>query len=248
MENRKHVPFTTEGIRRGIVQAYPLFFASLTYGVAFGLLAREVGLSVLEALLMSAAVYSGSAQIAALTIMDNADPWTSASAVALAATIFVVNARYVLYGATLRPWLGGVRAWQAYGALSILADGNWILSSRAREGGEADAGHVFGSGLVMFVGWLVGTLLGALLGRLIADPEALGLDFLLVTFCAAALVPAYEGGRTLLLLAVAGGMALLASLVVGGGWPIIAAGIAGASIAALRADGDQADSIVDERA
>ena len=83
MENRKPVPFTTEGIRRGIVQAYPLFFASLTYGVAFGLLAREVGLSVLEALLMSAAVYSGSAQIAALTIMDNADPWTSASVVAL---------------------------------------------------------------------------------------------------------------------------------------------------------------------
>ena len=125
-------------------------------------------------------------------------PWTSASAVALATTILVVNARYVLYGATLRPWLGGVRGWQAYGTLSILADGNWILSSRAREGGEADAGYVFGSGLVMFVGWLVGTVLGALLGRLIADPEALGLDFLLVTFCAAALVPAYEGGRTLL--------------------------------------------------
>ena len=143
MENRKHVPFTTEGIRRGIVQAYPLFFASLTYGVAFGLLAREVGLSVLEALLMSAAVYSGSAQIAALTIMDNADPWTSASAVALATTILVVNARYVLYGATLRPWLGGVRGWQAYGPHRSCARSRTRMSKRrSRRTHRAAAGTV----------------------------------------------------------------------------------------------------------
>src|SRR3546814_13395692 len=93
---------------------------------------------------MSAAVYSGSAQIAAL------QAWSSAPLLLpLAATILVMNARYILYGAALRPWLGGLGAHQVYPTLYFLGDGNWALSMKEHAEGRTDAGFVFGSGAAM---------------------------------------------------------------------------------------------------
>jgi predicted branched-subunit amino acid permease len=51
-------------VARGYVAAQPLALGGFTHAVTFGLLARNAGLSILEALFMSAAVYSGSAQTA----------------------------------------------------------------------------------------------------------------------------------------------------------------------------------------
>src|SRR3546814_18833891 len=80
---------------------------------------------------MSAAVYSGSAQIAAL------QAWSSAPLLLpLAATILVMNARYILYGAALRPWLGGLGAHQVYPTLYFLGDGNWALSMKEHAEGD----------------------------------------------------------------------------------------------------------------
>ena len=226
--------FTFRGIWRGFAVGQPLTLAALAYGIAFGLLAGEVGLSALEAVLMSAAVYSGSAQLAALTMMQEASPWANAGLSAMAATIIIVNARYFLYGATLRPWLGQATPVQAYSTLFILADGNWILSTRAHQGGERDAGFILGSGLAMFLGWLTGTLLGSLLGALISNPAILGLDFLLVSFCTASGVAMFGGRRDMMVLIAAAVCSFAVSKFASGGWPIIAAGVAGATVAYAR--------------
>lgn len=226
--------FTPKGVWRGFIIGQPLTLGTLTYGIAFGLLAGEIGLSALEAVLMSAAVYSGSAQLAALTMMQDASPWTNAGLSAMAATIIIVNARYFLYGATLRPWLGQATPVQAYSTLFILGDGNWILSTRAHQGGEHDAGFILGSGLAMFLGWVIGTLLGSLLGVLLSNPALLGLDFLLVSFCAAASVAMFGGQRDIVVLIAAAACSLLVSTLASGGWPIIAAGVAGAVVAYVR--------------
>ena len=116
-DTKRPSAFTIGGIWRGLVVGQPLTLGTLSYGLAFGLLAGEIGLSALEAVLMSAAVYSGSAQLAALTMMQEASPWTNAGLSAMAATIIIVNARYFLYGATLRPWLGQATPVQAYSTL-----------------------------------------------------------------------------------------------------------------------------------
>ena len=227
-------PFHWQGVRRGFLRGQPLAFATFVYGIAFGLLAREVGLSVLDALLMSATVYSGSAQLAALTAMQEATPWTDVSLWVIATTILIVNARYLLYGATLRPWLGQTNPAQAYSTLFVLGDGNWIMSMRAHSDGEHDAGFIFGSGLTMFLGWLSGTVVGSLAGALIANPAVLGLDFLLVSFCAASGIAMFRGRQDLSTVIAAALAAFVVSRFVSGGWPIIAAGVVGGVVAALR--------------
>ena len=143
--------FSFPGVRRGFYAAQPLAMGVFIYGIAFGLLAREAKLSLLEAMLMSAFVYSGSAQIAAVSGMADGQIVTGAALFAVVATILLLNARYLLYGAALRPWLGSVDGLRAYPTLAVLGDGNWILSMKAASDGESDAGFVFGSGIAMFL-------------------------------------------------------------------------------------------------
>lgn len=234
MKKTKHSSFTWRGVLRGFAKGQALAFSALIYGLAFGLLSKDVGLSALEAVLMSASVYSGSAQLAALTTMKDATPWTSASPSIVAVIILVVNARYFLYGAILRPWLGQSNPLQAYGSLFVLGDGNWIQSMNAYRAGERDAGYVLGSGLSMFLGWLAGTLIGSLAGALIADPSILGIDFFLVAFCAAAGTAMFQGRQEITIVAAAAIASVLVSSFVSGGWAIIAAGLSGAGVAYIR--------------
>ena len=223
------VVFTRAGTRRGFVAAQPLAVGVLLQGVTFGLLALGSGLSVFDALLMSATVYSGTAQIAAVSAMS-----AGAGLLASLTAVVLLNARYLLYGATLRAWLGQVRASRAYASLYFLGDGNWLLSMRAHAAGERDAGYVFGSGLAMFVPWLAGTLIGAFVGHRIPSPKVLALDFLLVSFCAAMAVGLLRGRSTLWPALAAAGAAALADRFAPPGWSIVAAGAAGAATAWLR--------------
>lgn len=223
------ITFTRQGIRRGFIAAQPLGLGVGIYGITFGLLALGSGLSVLDALLMSATVYSGTAQVAAVSAMSQ-----GADLALIVTTVVLLNARYLLYGATLRPWLGAVAPARAYGSLYLLGDGNWLLSMQAHAAGENDAGFVLGSGVATFLPWLAGTLLGGFVGHWIPGPRALGLDFLLVAFCAAMIV---EMMRTRAALAPA-----LAAFVVAAaadrwappGWSVVGAGLAGALVAGWR--------------
>jgi hypothetical protein len=71
----------------------------------------------------------------------------TASAIAgLALIAATVNARMLLLGAGLRPWLGPLPAWQVYPALHLLTDPGWIVAMRDRADGGSDAAVLVGGG------------------------------------------------------------------------------------------------------
>jgi predicted branched-subunit amino acid permease len=220
-------PTTFAGFRRGFVTAQPLGVGVLLYGMAFGLLAREAQFSLAEALAMSGFVYSGSAQLVAVNAMRGGAVPGGAAMIAVAGTILLLNARYMLYGAALRPWLGGASGWTVYPALAVLGDGNWILSMKAHAEGERDAAYVLGSGLAMFIPWLAGSWIGLSAGGLIRNPDALALDFLLVSFSAAMGVGMFKGRGDLKIVGVAAVAAALADRFLMSGSAILCAGLAG---------------------
>ena len=221
--------FTRHGIRRGFIAAQPLAIGVLVYGVTFGLLALGSGLSLVDALLMSATVYSASAQVAAVSALTQ-----GAGLLLCVSTVVLLNARYLLYGATLRPWLGAAPPLGAYSTLYLLGDGNWLLSMQAHDAGEDDAGYVLGSGLATFMPWLAGTLLGGVVGQWIPGPRVLGLDFLLVAFCAALMVGMLRSGVSLWPAVAAFVAAAAADRWAPPGWAVVAAGLAGAAVAGWR--------------
>jgi predicted branched-subunit amino acid permease len=187
---------------------------------------------------MSALVNSGSAQMAALQGWSAGDASQAGAAILpVVLTILIMNARYLLYGAALRPWLGGLDPMRAYLTLYFVGDGNWALAMKEREsGGGDDVGFLLGSGLIMFIAWTTGTIAGHLLGSLVTRPELFGLDFLLVAFSAAFMMELYRGRGDLIPALMAALVALALSSVVGPGWIIVAAGLAAALTGYLRYD------------
>jgi predicted branched-subunit amino acid permease len=149
-------------------------------------------------------------------------------------TILMLNARYLLYGAALRPWLGQASTAQTYSSLYLLGDGNWVLSMKAHADGETDAGFIFGSGIAAFLPWVAGTLIGSIANEWVADPHVFGLDFLLVAFCTALAAGLLKSRHDLL----PAGAAVLAAVAVdrfaSTGWTIVAAGLAAGLAAFLR--------------
>jgi predicted branched-subunit amino acid permease len=192
-------------------------------------LASERGLGWLQALLMSLFVYSGSAQLAVL------QGWSQSPLLApLVFTVLVINARYVLYGAAIQPWLAQATTGQALATLFVLGDSNWALSTREYQAGYRDAGFLFGSGFAMFAPWLGGTLAGYFLGNVVPDPARFGLDFMLVAFAAAIAVSVWPGRPGVLPALAAALAALVLHKLLPGGWSIVGAGLAAGAAGAWR--------------
>ena len=224
------VRFTREGVWRGFVLAQPLAPGVAVYGLVFGALAGERGLSWLQSLFMSVFVYSGSAQLAALQV------WSAeASAVlALVLRVVAINARYLLYSAAIQPWLSQVPRPQALGALFLLGDGSWALAMREYAAGYRDAGFILGSGLAGFIPWICGTLAGYLLASEMPDPRAWGLDFMLPAFAAAIGISLWRGRADLGPLVGALAVALPLAVWAPSGWTVVLAGLAAGVAGGLR--------------
>ena len=226
--------FSLAGFWRGMRASGPLGVSVFAYGIAFGLFAKSAQMSMAEALLMSGLVYSGSAQMAAVSAMGDGAIPSGMAAFAVVTTIILLNARYLLYGASLRGWLSQVSGPQAYATLAVLGDGNWALSMKRHAEGERDAGFVLGSGIATFAPWLLGTMAGLLAGGLIANPAMLGLDFLLVAFSAAMGAAMLKLQKNWAGMIAAALVALVVDRLAPGGWTIVAAGLAGGIVTFIR--------------
>lgn len=221
--------FSLDGFRRGVRDGMPLGLSIFAYGLGFGLVAAQAGFGIAKAVATSAAIYSGSAQLAAINLLQTGE----ATLGALFATVLVINARYVLFGAALQPWLGQTTAPRAFGSLLLLGDANWMLTMRAIAEGEEDRAYLPGTGTPMLVGWLAGTALGAGAVSILPTPEALGIDLMLPAFAAAMTTAMVKMRADLVPVAVGAGAALMLSHFAGPAPGIIGAGVAGGVVAAL---------------
>jgi predicted branched-subunit amino acid permease len=164
--------FTLAGVRFGLLTMLPLTPGNFAYGLVFGVLAGNVGLSPLEAVVMSGLVYSGAGQVAAMDLWSMPPPLLT-----IWLTTALVSLRYLVLGAALQPWLSQIRPVQAYGTLALLADQTWALGLMEYRAGRRDAGFLLGGGIALIITWCTGTAGGFLLGNLAPDPAAWSLDF-----------------------------------------------------------------------
>ncbi|MCE8035945.1 MAG: AzlC family ABC transporter permease [Halomonas sp.] len=191
------------GVLTGIRRMAPLSLFVVIFGLAFGVAALARGLSGFEALLMSALVFAGASQFAALELWGPEIPLLP-----LIATTFAINARHLLMGAAIQPWLAHLPPGQRYGSLVLMSDSNWAMAVADRQRGETNVGMLVGGGIALWLTWLLGTLLGVIFGSGITEPERFGLDVIMGCFLLAMLV----GGRRDLSMLVPWGAAALAAL------------------------------------
>ncbi|MET0221388.1 MAG: AzlC family ABC transporter permease [Tardiphaga sp.] len=234
-----HIPkapayWSTAAIAPGIVAIGPMLPGTLAFGMAFGALCAQKHFSLAEVEVMMATVYGGLSQFVA--VQSWPDRLTASSIATLALLTLTVNIRFVLMGATLRPWFGTLPAWQAYPSMLLVTDGGWLAAMRYREHGGADATFYIAGGVVLYLVWLVSSIPGYLLAEQLTDPRKYGVDLVMPAFYAAMLVPAWKGARRAIPWAVSGAVALIVHWLLPGWWFIIAGALSGAVTAGLMDD------------
>ena len=207
-----------ESFRAGMRAGVPYALAGGVLSLSFGVLALEAGFSAIGAIIMSAIVFAGSAQFAAISIV--AAGGGLGAAIGAAA---LMNARFLPMGIALAPSLpGSALRRAAQGQANV--DASWAMANQG--GGSYDRHFLFGATAVQYATWVGGTAIGALGGGAIGDPRDLGLDAIFPAFFLALLLPELRSIRSR---AVALGGAIIALALVAftpPGVPVLAASVA----------------------
>ena len=217
--------FSSAGLAFGARAALPLFPGFIVFAMAFGTASAQKGLTLGEALGLSAFVYAGAAQMVGLEIWQQV--WSPGTLLTIVTVTAVVNARMILLGATLQPWLRNEPLARTALNLFLLTDAGWIIGTRYHNEGGRDVGVLLGTGIVLWLVWFAATLSGYFAGALVPEPKRFGLDFVMPVYFGAMLVPLWKGARPALPWLVAGLVALVVHALVPGYAFIIAGALAG---------------------
>ena len=227
------VTFTRRGIGEGFMKSVPVGIGVFAYGLVFGMLAVQAGMSPVQAQLMSLVVFAGASQLMALEFWGPHLPVLS-----IVLTTFVVNLRHLLMGAAMRDWLVRISPGKSYFSLFFMTDESWALSVKEMASGKKDAAFLLGSGLCIYFFWNLSTFLGATMtfwiDRYLSDPSVLGLDFAFTAVFIALLTFFWKGKSQVPVWLAAAAVAGLAFVLIPGKWYIIFGGLAGGITGAFK--------------
>ena len=208
----------TSSRQTGIRGSAAVLLPTAAVGLTFGLIATPV-LGPWASVLLSALVWSGTAQLGAVSVLG------AGGGVGLAAaTGLVANTRYVPMGFALAPSLARGRL-RGAAVAAVLADASFAIAHR-RQGGFDPATLVWAWPL-QYAGWVGGTALGVAGAAFATAPERLGLDVLVGVFYLTLLLPELRGSsRALLAAGVAGLITVCSVPFVPQGLPVLLACLA----------------------
>jgi 4-azaleucine resistance transporter AzlC len=222
--------YSRRRLREGFREGVPFGVAALLVGLSFGVLAAPV-IGAGAAIVMSAIVFAGSSQFAALAVLGAGG---DAAAAIVAGSL--LNLRFLAMGVALAPSLRGGWLRRAAEGQTIV-DASWALANQG--GGRFDRDLLIGATLAQYPCWVLGTIIGALGGSALSDPRAFGLDAIFPAFFLALM---WDDLRDRVALSVALTSAVLALALVPAtpaGIPVIAAVIPAAIGARVKVRADR---------
>lgn len=214
--------------RAGFIATLPLWPGTVPFGAIYAVSALAAGLSPAQTLAMSLLVFAGAAQFTAAGLF--------ASGTAPATIIFttlVVNARHLLMGASLAPYIKQAPLWQKALLAFQLTDESYALGMQRFLDGRGSPAFQLGANSGLYIIWPLSTAIGILLGSLIPDPAAYGLDLVFPLTFIGLLVPLLRDRVSNTVAIIAGILALMGMLLLPGRWYILIAGVAASGIGAL---------------
>lgn len=219
----------------------PIVLGYVPIAFAFGVAARQIGLSVAEACALSVILYSGGAQFLALALIGAGAPMPLA-----AVTLAAMGVRHVIYGPTLMRQAGAAgpaaRRYAFVWSFGLTDEVFGTALGELARGRVFSQPFMFGLGIGAYGAWVGGTLAGALAGGgALAGLEHVkaGLDFMLPALFLALLMSILSR-RQSPVIAVAGFVTVLVTLAGSATIGLLAGMVAGAA-SGLGMGGGQGD-------
>ncbi|MCE7026839.1 AzlC family ABC transporter permease [Jiella avicenniae] len=205
----------------------PVLLAVLPFGLVYGAVAVQEGLTVLQALGFSAAIFAGASQLAALQLMGIGAPLWS-----VLLTVFALNFRHVLYSASISRHLGAFSGGQKALAFFLLVDPLFGAAEARAAKRRLTPAFYLTYAILMYLSWQLATLAGASFGELIEDPEAFGLDFVLPVYFLGLVMGFRKRGAFYPVAGTSLAVSVVVYWLAGPPWHVSFGGLAGIAVAA----------------
>ena len=219
----------TGSIKEGIISALPLIFGFFPVAMAFGLLAKNIGISLQDSSLFSLMVFAGASQFMALDMIKD-----GISTGSIILSTFLLNLRHFIMSASLSVRLQAIKKhWLFIIAFGITDEAFSLISLRNR---TLNLPFLLTLQIAPYISWVTGTIAGYLVGTLLPEAVQLSLGVGLYAMFMALLAPEVKKSLSVLFLAVMSGIFYLTASyfkLLPASWCFIAAVILAAGIGAI---------------
>lgn len=177
--------------KNGVKDGIPIFLGYLAVSFTFGIMAKNSGLSIFQAVLMSATNLTSAGQFAALGLIG-----TSATYIEMAITQLVINLRYCLMSCALSQKLDSEtplphRFLVAFGVTDE------IFGVSVCKEGKLNPFYSYGLMSNGISGWVLGTFLGIVSGNILPETIISALSIALYGMFIAVIIPPARGNKIL---------------------------------------------------
>jgi branched chain amino acid efflux pump len=158
-------------VKRGVVDALPLFVPAIPFAFVIGLVIVESGINPFVGWTSSWVIFGGAAQLTIISLLGSG---TAAAAAIIAA--LVVNARYLMYSAAMAPVFQQQPRWMRWLGPYLLIDQLFALAVLRTDDDPKDfRTYYLSSGMAFWALWQITTAVGLVVGPVV--PEAWNLEF-----------------------------------------------------------------------
>lgn len=199
-------PRRSATLRRAFLTTLPVMTGYLVLSMGFGVILRTRGFGVWWAFAMSATIYAGSMQYAALDLISG-----GVSLVTTALTTLAINARHLFYGIAMVDRYRHAK-WKPL-LLFTLTDENYSLLCNATDVPDRERYDRYVS-LLNYSYWLIGSVIGNLLGTVLPFSTE-GIDFALTALFLTVFVEQWLHTKDHVPAIIGGGSALVCLLLFG---------------------------------
>ena len=217
----------TSDYLQGIKAGVPIILGIIPVGVAFAIMARQSGFSILETIMMSATVFVGASQMVSVNMYSQ-----GADLLAIILATFVINLRHLIMSTCIMHKMKSdnvlMKALVSFG----ITDESFAIFTNL-ESEEATIGFFMGLISVTYSTWVLSTVLGAISVKLLPAIIANSLGISLYAMFIALLIPNVKSDFKLLYLMIFTGLLnLILVNIIGGSWAMILSTLIAASVGA----------------
>ena len=212
-------PSAADEFWQGVRDEVPLMFGVIPFGLVFGVIGIESGLTSVQTILLSSVLFGGASQVVFAQLWAGGVP-----ALILGSSVCVINIRHVLYSASVASYLQhlslGWRLLLGY----LLTDEAYAVSIRRFTNGYSGKFqhfHLLGSGSLLWASWQASTIAGVVVGETI--PESWSLSFAIPLTFIAVIAPIMHTRAEIAAAITAGSLAIIGQPLPWNLWLVIAA-------------------------
>ena len=189
----------TKEVQDAFKSGIPIFIGYVPAAIAFGILSKGCGITLLESFLFSAVVFAGASQFIALNLL-----MTGMGPGGIILTTLLVNFRHFLMSAYLSTRIGKMA--KRYKFMMAFGVTDEVFSVLSFQKGRLSKTFIFILEISAYAGWVTGTLAGYILGGFLPEILTKSMGVALYALLLAMLLPEIKKSVKALILTIGSGL------------------------------------------